>query len=312
MSGHRTVGLLICVLVAARAARAETPPAYLLSWGSQGTGAGQFDQPFALAVDGSGFVYVADRSNNRIQKFTATGAFVTTWGTPGSGPGQFQNPSGVAVDAAGNVYVSDTGNYRIQKFAGDGTFLREWGSHGSGDGQFGYVAAVTCDPGGNVYVVDHPNLRVDKFTSDGLLVTSWGSDAWAFGIATDASHHVFVAEPCYIVTRFTDDGVFIGDWGAPGVFECQNPGGLATDAGGNVYLVKPDLSRVTKFDSNGVVLVEWGNPSQGGQLSLPVGIAVDGAGNIFVSDLDDQIVKYAPSATPVSRATWGRVKAAYR
>ena len=312
MSRPRAVALVICGLVAARAVGAETPPTYLLSWGSPGTGAGQFDQPFALAVDGAGFVYVADKGNNRIQKFTGNGAFVTMWGTPGSGQGQFQSPFGVAVDTPGNVYVSDSGNYRVQKFASDGTFLREWGSNGSADGQFIGPGAVACDASGKVYVMDRGNLRVDRFTADGVFITSWGSNASPAGIATDLSQHVFVAEPCYVVTRFTDEGVFIGDCGMAGYVECANPGGLATDSGGNVYLVKPDLSRVAKFDPNGTLLVEWGAPSQGGPLSLPAGIAVDGAGNIFVSDLDDQILKFAPSVTPVSRATWGRVKVVYR
>ncbi|MBF0537156.1 MAG: DUF1566 domain-containing protein [Nitrospirae bacterium] len=61
--------------------------------------------------------YVADPANNRIQKFSSSGAFITKWGSSGSGDGQFNSPYGVAVDTSGNVYVADNGNNRIQKFA---------------------------------------------------------------------------------------------------------------------------------------------------------------------------------------------------
>ena len=61
--------------------------------------------------------YVADRNNNRIQKFTSEGVFVNKWGTNGTGDGQFTNPVGVAVASGGNVYVADEANNRIQKFS---------------------------------------------------------------------------------------------------------------------------------------------------------------------------------------------------
>jgi len=67
-------------------------------------------------VDSADRVYVADTSNNRIQKFTPNGVFVTKLGSYGSDDGEFQSPNGVSVDSAGNVYVADSGNDRIQKF----------------------------------------------------------------------------------------------------------------------------------------------------------------------------------------------------
>ena len=91
--------------------------AFLTTWGSSGTGDGQFDFPFGVATDGSGNVYVADDGNHRIQKFDASGTFLTAWGSDGSGNGQFHFPQGVATDGSGNVYVSDTNNQRIQEFS---------------------------------------------------------------------------------------------------------------------------------------------------------------------------------------------------
>ena len=90
-----------------------------------------------MAVDSSDNVYVADTSNNRIQKFDSKGNFLSMWGDFGTGDGQFRFPVAVAVGDSDNVYVADSSNYRIQKFDSDGTFITKWGSQGSDDGQFG-------------------------------------------------------------------------------------------------------------------------------------------------------------------------------
>jgi DNA-binding beta-propeller fold protein YncE len=96
-------------------------------WGSQGSGVGQFNLPQGIAVSNTGYVYVSDYNNHRIQKFTSTGTPVKTWGTFGSGTGQFIRPKGIAVDGAGNVYVVDSGNNRIQKFDANGGYITQWG-----------------------------------------------------------------------------------------------------------------------------------------------------------------------------------------
>ena len=70
---------------------------FIKKWGSSGIGDGQFDQPWGVAVDSSGNVYVADSANNRVQKFSSDGSFITKWGSTGTGDGQFNSPTGVAV-----------------------------------------------------------------------------------------------------------------------------------------------------------------------------------------------------------------------
>jgi DNA-binding beta-propeller fold protein YncE len=89
---------------------------FLTAWGDPGSGAGEFADPFGVAIDLIGHVYVTDTGNNRVQKFTSDGNYLGQWGGSGSGPGQFEAPRGIVVDAAGFVYVTDGGNNRIQKF----------------------------------------------------------------------------------------------------------------------------------------------------------------------------------------------------
>ena len=139
---------------------------FLLKWGSNGTGNGQFYFPSGVAVDSSGNVYVTDTG---VQKFNSNGVFITKWGSTGSGDGQFMGSWGIAVDSSGNVYVTDDGNNRVQKFDSAGNYLTQWGSGGSGDGQFSIPYGVAIDSSGNVYVSDSGNFRVQKFVSSTVI-----------------------------------------------------------------------------------------------------------------------------------------------
>jgi tripartite motif-containing protein 71 len=97
---------------------------------------GQFINPAGIAVDSSGYVYVADAGNNRVQKFDSNGTFVTKWDFEGKGDGQFELPTTIAVDSSCYIYVTEINNDRVQKFDNNGKFITKWGSAGNGDGQF--------------------------------------------------------------------------------------------------------------------------------------------------------------------------------
>jgi tripartite motif-containing protein 71 len=168
----------------------NSPYLFAAKWGSQGTGDGQFNQPLSLAIDSSSnTLYVADRSNHRVQKFDSNGNFITKWGSQGTGDGQFNQPSDITVDSSSNtVYVVELINSRVQKFQLANTcpagttqivlgvcFVTKWGSQGTGDGQFNQLAGVAIDSSNNVYVADASNHRVQKFDSNGNFITKWGS-----------------------------------------------------------------------------------------------------------------------------------------
>jgi hypothetical protein len=88
---------------------------FIMQWGSQGSGNGQFQAPAGVGCDASGDVYVADTGNSRIEKFTGNGIYLGQWNAGGTT--SLSQPWGVSTDPAGNVYVVDTANFRVVKFA---------------------------------------------------------------------------------------------------------------------------------------------------------------------------------------------------
>ncbi|PKM48904.1 MAG: hypothetical protein CVV02_18305 [Firmicutes bacterium HGW-Firmicutes-7] len=228
----------------------------MATWGSSGSGNGQFNSPRGVAVDCGGNIYVADTANHRIQKLNADGVPVATWGSYGSGNGQFSNPNGLAVDSEGNIYVADLSNHRIQKLNAEGTHVATWGSFGSGNGQFRYPRGLAVDSGGNIYVADSNNHRIQKLNAEGTPVATWGSSG-------------------------SGNGQF------------NNPDGVAIDSGGNIYVADINNHRIQKLNAEGTHEATWGSPGSGdGQFNYPRGVAVDSGGNIYVADTENHRIQF--------------------
>lgn len=139
---------------------------FVAKWGPPDlTRDGNVQNPTGIAVDTAGLVYVADRGNNRVQKFTSAGNLISKWGSHGSGDGQLACISGIAADSLGYVYVTDSCNHRIQKFSPSGTFIAKWGAQGEGNGYFSENGPnnIAVDAEGNVYVTDTSAWTVQKF-----------------------------------------------------------------------------------------------------------------------------------------------------
>ncbi|MBW6474534.1 MAG: hypothetical protein K0B14_15515, partial [Anaerolineaceae bacterium] len=166
-----------------------------------GYGEGQFNGPVGIAVDGNRNIYVADRWNNRVQKFTLSGSFLGSWGSEGDSVGQFQWPEGIVVDSNGFVYVADTFNHRVQKFTSSGGFLAVWGDEGSTEGQFSGPFDIAVDGSGNVFVADSWNNRVQRFSAAGGFLGAWGNRGKNEGqflfpesLAVDGSGNVYLSD----------------------------------------------------------------------------------------------------------------------
>jgi class 3 adenylate cyclase/sugar lactone lactonase YvrE len=126
--------------------------------GSAGTAPGQFHQPYGLAVDTDGDLFVVDEDNNRVQELPA-GA--QTWTVLSTGSLQLNTPTGIAIDGHGNIDIVDSLNNRIVELSSSGGVLGA--VSGSGSNRLNGPTAIALDGSGNAYVTDTGNNRIAKF-----------------------------------------------------------------------------------------------------------------------------------------------------
>ncbi len=227
-------------------------------------GDGQFREPWGVAVDQAGNIYVADTWNHRIQKFDPNGKFLKKWGYFVTTDGQLGEPVGmwgpraIVIDADGNLYVADTGNKRVQEFDPEGNFLGQWGGGGVIEGRFDEPVGLAIDAQGNFYVADTWNRRIQKFNSSFAFLKEWPIAGWASEsivnkpyVAVDsAAGLVYATDPeGYRVLVFDTEGNFRATFGQYGADEksLALPNGIAVDQAGNVYVVDADNHRIMVF-----------------------------------------------------------------
>jgi hypothetical protein len=242
-----------------------------------------FRRPSGVAVDGLGYVYVGDTSNHKIRKITPEGVVSTLAGSGTSGStddtgtaASFKQPYGVAVDGSGNVYVADSGNMKIRKItpAGVVTTFAGSGAFGSDDGigtaaSFGWPAGVAVDGSGHVYVSDSNKHKIRKITPAGVVTTLAGSGAAG-----------------------SDDG--------PGTTASfYAPFSLAVDGSGTVYVADRTNNKIRKITSGGMVSTLAGSGAAdsadgigtAASFNWPAGVAVDGVGNVYVADQNNNKIR---------------------
>lgn len=246
--------------------------------------AAQLFFPNSVATDRMGNLYIADSNNHRVRKIASDGTISTVAGQGIGGYGgdggaataaQLAFPKSIAFDSAGNVYIADWGNNRIRKIASDGTISTVAGngtSGYSGDGglataaQLNYPSGVAVDGVGNLYIADSHNNRIRKVDGNGILSTVAGN-----GISG-----------------------FSGDGGVAALAQLSNPSGIVTDSAGDLYIADSGNNRVRKVAIDKTIATVAGDGAKGysgdggianeAQLTLPTGVAVDTAGNLYIAD----------------------------
>ncbi|WLQ39879.1 RICIN domain-containing protein [Streptomyces laculatispora] len=256
--------------------------------------AAQLNRPYGIALDSTGSLYFSDYNNHRVRKISTDGKISTV---AGAGPGYrgdggpavsalLNCPREVAVDAAGSVYVTDAANHRVRVITRDGKIdtVAGTGTAGfSGDGgpaakaQLNYPLGVAVDSSGALYISDHSNNRVRKVSTDGKISTVAGT-----GVAG-----------------------FKGDDGPAALAQLNRPYALALDDADVLYITDGNNHRVRKVVADGTISTVAGKgtagfsgdggPATSAQLNLPLGVVVDSAGILYISDYNNHRVrKVAP------------------
>jgi len=319
---------------------------------ADGTGsAATFWNPFGVAVDSAGNVYVADSGNNTIREVTPAGVVTTLFnvggifsvGNLGQSTGPLDGAPSVAVDSAGNIYVAGTPYDAVLKYTRAGVLTMQVGSgkFGYADGpastaEFDIPAAVALDSAGNIIVADSLANTIRMVTPTGVVTTlagaepgsadGAGSDARFYlpiGLVMDSAGNVYVADTNNsTIRKITPAGVTTTLAGAAGqngsadgtgsAARFSNPYGIAVDSTGNVYVADSNNSTIRKIAPGGVVTTlagaagQWGKADGTGsaaRFSNPVGVAVDGFGNVYVADgPNNNIRKITPAGAVTTLA----------
>jgi sugar lactone lactonase YvrE len=297
-------------------------PGYTSSFGSAGSGSGQFSHPGDVAIDPSGNLWVIDENNNRIQKFNENGEFLAQYGSLGSGNGQFSRPTAIAIDAKGNILVTDAGNRRIQKLSPSGEFLSKFGSAGSGNGQFagGGPEGIAIDSKGNIYISDTYGGRVEKFNEVGEFIKAIGSLGSApgqlvepTGIDIGPGGNLWVADWANNrVEVYGEAGEYVRQFGSAGTgnSQFQRPDALAIGPKGEVWVGDQNNGRIQQFNQSGEFVAKFGSPGSGtGQFSFgyPMGIAANSKGTLWITDTGNNRVQrwQVPGYLPTYSSAFG-------
>jgi len=245
--------------------------------------------PYAVAVDGTGVMFVADSAGAVIHTFNLSNRDYHQFSQIADGK-TLQKPVGLAL-YADRLYVADSGLRQVCVFRKDGTFLFAFGAE-----HLARPSGIACGPGeGVVYVADTAAHTVNTYDLNGRFLRQLGGRGLNPGqfnfpthLCVDEAGQLYVSDTLnYRIQVFTADGTFLRMFGQqgdrPGNF--AHPCAVATDRHGNIYVTDRQFENVQIFDSQGHILMAFGREGKGpGEFWLPGGIFIDARSRIYVAD----------------------------
>jgi len=259
------------------------------------------NQPAGVCTDAAGNIYIADQYNNRVRKVDAKTGIITT--VAGNGTAGYTGdsalaafvglywPIAVAVDASNNLYISDCLNNRIRKvnlstgyivtIAGDSSAGYSGDNGLAINAKLSYPAGITVDGNGNVYICDFGNAVIRKITAaTGIITTVAGN-----GLSGYAG----------------DGGLAIN----AKLLACS---GIAVDASGNIFIADEGNNRIRRVAvSTGIITTVAGNGTAGytgdgnfaasAELDGPQDILIDGSNNLYIADLNNDVIRKVSAST---------------
>ena len=280
---------------------ADAPVAIILTAAGNGTSgfsgdngtaaAASLSDPFGVAADTVGNLYIADTSNHRVRRIDTSGIITTVAGNGAEGfsgdggpatDATLNTPIGVAVDRAGNLYIADAFNNRIRKVnvtgvittvAGNGD-ARFSGDHAAAtNASLGAPFGVAVDAVGNLYIADTSNHRIRKVDTSGMITTVAGNGTEGFS----------------------------GDGGPARQARLNFPTGVTVDRAGKLFITDQSNNRIREVSTAGVITTVAGNGDAGfsgdhaaatrASLNQPVGTAVDAADALYIADTSNHRIR---------------------
>jgi sugar lactone lactonase YvrE len=281
------------------------------TFGTYGTGNGQFRDPQGIAIDSNNNIFVADDENWRIQKFNHSGVYQAQYSN------SYNNVAFLAVDSNGLVYFTNGSSYQITVLTNSLTYSTAWGGYGIGtNGKFEAPGGIAIDKSTNtVYVGDTYytyvgstttiNERVEAFTNTGTYLRQWpvtpsqNNNTYMNMLGVDGSGNVYAADSAAAnAQKFNSAGSLLSTISG---FTYGNisfrPQWVSFDANSNPFYSNTWYDQMIKTDPNGNLLSYFGAyGTANNQLDGPEGSAFDSNGNLYIVDeSNSRVVVYKPN-----------------